>query len=51
MCSRPKEIARLWPVLEADAGNVYSAVLRVAALTAQRINEVTTMKWADIDLG
>ena len=46
-----KEIARLWPVLEADAGNVYSAVLRVAALTAQRINEVTTMKWADIDLG
>ena len=46
----PDELGRLWRALEADGGGVYSAILRVAALTAQRINEVAGMRWADLDL-
>ena len=46
----PDELGRLWRALEGEPGNLYSAVLRVAALTAQRIGEVAGMRWADVDL-
>ena len=46
----PDELSRLWRAFEADAGNVYSAVFRVAGLTAQRLGEVAGMRWADLDL-
>ena len=36
--------------LEADDSNVYSAIFRVAGLTAQRLGEVAGMRWADVDL-
>ena len=45
-----EELGRLWRALEADDGNVYSAIYRVAALTAQRLGEVSTMRWDDLDL-
>ena len=46
----PEELARLWRSLEADGDNVYSAVFRVAALTAQRLGEVAGMRWVDLDI-
>ena len=46
----PDELGRLWRAWEAEPHDLYSAVLRVAALTAQRIGEVTGMRWADVDL-
>jgi integrase len=46
----PDELGRLWRAFEGEPGNLYSAVLRVAALTAQRIGEVAGMRWGDVDL-
>lgn len=47
----PDELGRLWRVLQREAGSVYAAVLLVAGLTAQRLGEVTAMRWSDLDRG
>jgi integrase len=46
----PDELGRLWRTLEASPGDVYSAIYRVAALTAQRVGEVAGMQWEELDL-
>lgn len=43
------ELAKLWPVLEADPGP-YAAVMRLALLTGQRRDELAGMRWRDLDL-
>ena len=45
----PDEFGRLWRVLQRNSGTVYAAVLMIAVLTAQRLGEVTAMRWADLD--
>ena len=44
------ELGRLWRALEADRDDMYSAIYRLVALTAQRVGEVAGMRWTDLDL-
>src|SRR4051794_36556067 len=44
------EFGRLWRALEADRDDVYSAIYRLVALTAQWVGEVAAMRWTDLDL-
>lgn len=43
------EIATLWTSLDSDTP-LHAAVLRTQLLTAQRIGEVMSMRWVDLDL-
>jgi len=45
----PAEIKTVWALLD-SCDVLQAAILRVQLLTAQRVGEVMSMKWADVDL-
>ena len=46
-----EEIVKLWAALEVDRDPHVTAVFRVQLLTGQRVREVLTMGWSDLDVG
>ena len=46
----PHELSRLWRVLEGHDQCPYSAVMRLIVLSGQRLNEVASLRWDDLDL-